>query len=125
MHFKQSAVCVLVCLLSINTLFAVERFEVRHAQTSIVDDMYLLTTEINYSLHPEAEEILQKGLAIKFIIQAELFQNRKYWRDKKIAYAQQIFFLQKNAITEKYVLTSPDVKQQKTFSKREKHGKGA
>ncbi len=115
-RFKQSVMITFACVLSIGALLAVERFEIRHAQTSIVDGVYVLSTEINYSLHPEAEEILQKGLAIKFIVQAELFQERKYWRDKKIAYAQQIFYLQKNAITEKYVLSSPNVEEQKYFS---------
>ena len=115
-RFKQSVMITFACVLSIGALLAVERFEIRHAQTSIVDGVYVLSTEINYSLHPEAEEILQKGLAIKFIVQTELFQERKYWRDKKIAYAQQIFYLQKNAITEKYVLSSPNVEEQKYFS---------
>ena len=113
---KQSAVCILFCFLSFSALFAIERFEVRHAQTSIVDGTYILKTEINYNLHPEAELILEKGLAIKFIVQAELLQKRKYWRDKKIAYAQQTFYLQKNAITQKFVLTSPTLTEQKTFS---------
>ncbi len=115
-YLMQGVMIGVVCCLSIGVLFANERFEIRHAQTSIIDDVYVLSTELDYSLHPEAEQILQKGLAIKFIIQAELFQKRNYWRDKKIAYAQQIFFLQKNAITQKYVLTSPDVSEQKSFS---------
>ena len=115
-NIQQCAVCILVCLLSFGSILAIERFEVRHAQTSIVDGAYILKTEINYTLHPEAELILQKGLAIKFIVQAELLQKRSYWRDRKIAIAQQTFYLQKNAITEKFVLTSPSLKEQKTFS---------
>ena len=115
-HFKQSVAGLFICLLSFTSVFAIEHFEVRHAQTSVVDGVYVLTTEINYSLHPEAELILQKGLAIKFIVQAELLQKRSYWRDKKVAYAQQIFYLQKNSITQKYVLSSPSLEIQKTFS---------
>ena len=115
-YFKQCVAGVFICLLSFASVFAIENFEVRHAQTSVVDGMYVLTAEINYSLHPEAELILQKGLAIKFIVQAELLQKRSYWRDKKIAYAQQVFYLQKNSITQKYVLSSPSLKIQKTFS---------
>ncbi len=115
-RFKQSVMITFACVLSIGALLAVERFEIRHAQTSIVDGVYVLSTEINYSLHPEAEEILQKGLAIKFIVQAELFQKRNYWRDKKIANAQQVLFLQKNSITQKYVISSPNVKEQQFFS---------
>jgi len=111
-----SAVFVFCCLLNVVNIYALDRFELRHAQTTIIDGVYVLSTDIDYRLHPEAEQILNKGLTVKFIVQAELFRKRKFWRDKKIAFAQQTFYLQKNAITNNYFITSPSFNIQAVYS---------
>jgi len=106
---------VLVSLWIRQPAFAQSSFEVRHAQTQIKDGSYYLNADIDYMLHSEAREILQRGLPIKIALQVELFRERRYWRDKIINQTEAVYVLQFNPVTEHYVLRNVDEGSQKTF----------
>ncbi|MBT8141399.1 MAG: DUF4390 domain-containing protein [Gammaproteobacteria bacterium] len=107
-----------LCMVSIG-LHASDRFEVSHAQTIVLDDTYYLTADIAYALHDEAKSILQQGLPIRIELQAELVRPRRYWRDKIIARVNKLYLIQFNAVTERYVVSIPDLAQQESFATAE------
>ena len=49
------------------------------------DDGVYLTAAVQFELPSLVEEVLDKGLAIYFVAEAEVFQERWYWTDRKVA----------------------------------------
>ncbi len=50
-----------------------------------VDDAYLLSTTLGFELPTPVEEALNKGVALYFLSQAEVFKERWYWYEKSVA----------------------------------------
>jgi len=51
------------------------------------DDGVYLTAQVQFELSPLVEEVLDKGIAIYFVADAELYRERWYWTDLKVAQA--------------------------------------
>jgi hypothetical protein len=51
------------------------------------DDGIYLTTQVQFELPPSIEEVLDKGIAIYFVAEAEIYRERWYWTDLKVAQA--------------------------------------
>lgn len=51
------------------------------------DDGVYLTAQVQFELPPSIEEVLDKGIAIYFVAEAELYRERWYWTDLKVAQA--------------------------------------
>jgi hypothetical protein len=47
-----------------------------------------VSANVNFDLPPVVEEALLKGIPMFFLLEAELYQDRWYWYDKRIASAQ-------------------------------------
>ena len=51
-------------------------------------DGVMLTAGLRFDLPPVVEEALLKGVAVFFVAEAEIYRERWYWTDKKVASAQ-------------------------------------
>jgi hypothetical protein len=51
------------------------------------DDGVYLTAQVQFELPPSIEEVLEKGIAIYFVAEAEIYRERWYWTDLKVAQA--------------------------------------
>jgi hypothetical protein len=51
------------------------------------DDGVYLTAQVQFELPPLVEEVLDKGIAVYFVAEAELYRERWYWTDLKVAQA--------------------------------------
>jgi len=49
------------------------------------DDGIYLTAAVQFELPSLVEEVLDKGIAIYFVAEAEVFHERWYWTDRKVA----------------------------------------
>ncbi|MDH6592612.1 hypothetical protein M2165_002501 [Variovorax sp. TBS-050B] len=49
------------------------------------DDGIYLTAAVQFELPSLVEEVLDKGIAVYFVAEAEVFQERWYWTDRKVA----------------------------------------
>ncbi|WP_395319663.1 DUF4390 domain-containing protein [Variovorax sp. UC74_104] len=49
------------------------------------DDGIYFSAAVQFELPSLVEEVLDKGIAIYFVAEAELFQERWYWTDRKVA----------------------------------------
>ncbi|WP_443083127.1 DUF4390 domain-containing protein [Variovorax sp. PBS-H4] len=51
------------------------------------DDGIYLNAQVQFELPSLVEEVLEKGIAIYFVAEAELYRERWYWTDQKVAQA--------------------------------------
>lgn len=49
------------------------------------DDGVFLSAAVKFDLPPSVLEVLDKGIAIHFVAEAELYRERWYWADQKVA----------------------------------------
>ena len=49
------------------------------------DDGIYFSAAVQFELPSLVEEVLDKGIAVYFVAEAELFQERWYWTDRKVA----------------------------------------
>src|ERR1700710_514663 len=73
------------------------------------DDGVYLTAEVGFELRPAVEEVLQKGIAIYFVAEAELYRERWYWTDLKVAQPARYMRLAYQPLTRRWRLNvSPE-----------------
>lgn len=79
----------LACLLLIAGLAAtaVSAAELAGLRTERTDDGIYLSAQVRFELPPVVEDALLKGIALIFVVEAEVFRERWYWTDKRVAMA--------------------------------------
>lgn len=68
------------------------------------DDGVYLTAQVQFDLPPVVEEVLEKGIAIYFVAEAELYRERWYWTDLKVAQAARYMRLAYQPLTRRWRL---------------------
>jgi Domain of unknown function (DUF4390) len=68
------------------------------------DDSVYLSAAVQFDLPSLVEEVLDKGIAIYFVAEAELFQERWYWTDRKVAQVQRHMRLAYQPLTRRWRL---------------------
>lgn len=80
---------VLVCALLLSVLprpaLAESSAEVTQLRLEGDNDGVLLSAALSFELPPTVEAALLKGVAVFFVAEAELYRERWYWADKKVA----------------------------------------
>lgn len=66
------------------------------------DDGLQLSFAVQFELPRGVEEALQKGVPLYFVAEAEVFRNRWYWRDKRVATAERTWRLAFQPLSRKY-----------------------
>ena len=56
----------------------------------------------HFGLSPAIEEALQKGVALNFVVEAQVFRERWYWRDLRVARATRMWRLSYQPLTRQY-----------------------
>lgn len=81
------ALCVLVLLaLPVRAALAQTRTaEVTQLRLERGDDGVFLSAAVKFDLPPPVLDVLERGIAIHFVAEAELYRERWYWTDQKIA----------------------------------------
>jgi len=69
------------------------------------DEGVLLNFHIRFDLPRGVEEALQKGVPLYFVAEAEVFRDRWYWRDKRVAKASRVWRVAFQPLTRKYRVT--------------------
>jgi hypothetical protein len=68
------------------------------------DDGVYLTAQVQFELPGLVEEVLDKGIAIYFVAEAELYRERWYWTDLKVAHATRHMRLAYQPLTRRWRL---------------------
>ena len=61
--------------------------EVAALQVERTDDGIYLSSTVRFDLPPVVEDALQKGIAMFFLVEADLVRERWYWYDKRLTHA--------------------------------------
>jgi len=68
------------------------------------DDGVYLSAQVQFELPNLVEEVLEKGIAIYFVAEAELYRERWYWADLKVAQAARHMRLAYQPLTRRWRL---------------------
>ena len=68
------------------------------------EDGLTLSYEVRFDLHHDVEQMLSKGIAVVFLAQAEVFERRWYWTDRRIASATRRWRLAYQPLTRQWRL---------------------
>lgn len=66
------------------------------------DDGVYLSTIVQFELPPVVEDALLKGIPMFFLVEADVFQNRWYWTDKRVASAARTIRLAFQPLTRRW-----------------------
>ena len=69
------------------------------------DDGVTLNYSVDFDLPRGAEEALNKAVPLYFVAEVELFRDRWYWRDKRIAGATRVWRIVYQPLTSNYRVT--------------------
>lgn len=75
------------------------------------DDGLILNYAVNFELPRGAEEALAKSVPLYFVAEAEVFRDRWYWRDKRIASAARVWRIVYQPLTANYRVTFAGISQ--------------
>ncbi|SFN53051.1 DUF4390 domain-containing protein [Variovorax sp. OV329] len=68
------------------------------------DDGVYLTAQVQFALPPLVEDVLDKGIALYFVAEAEIYRERWYWMDTKVAQAARHMRLAYQPLTRRWRL---------------------
>lgn len=75
------------------------------------DDGLTIGYAVSFELPRGAEEALAKSVPLYFVAEAEVFRDRWYWRDKRIASASRIWRIVYQPLTSNYRVTFAGISQ--------------
>ena len=96
---------ILICMLSLPIIAMADGIQVKQARLESIEETQVLNADFETHLSPILEEALNKGVALHFIMELELFRMRWYWFDQKVLTIQQEYKLSYHALTRQYRLT--------------------
>lgn len=76
--------------------------EVREATLALSENGYVLESDFEISLTSTLEDVLNKGVALYFLLEFELIRPRWYWFNERIVDTQLQYRLSYNALTRQY-----------------------
>ena len=103
---KQTAlrVCVWFLLCGAAAAYAQVQTELSQAQAQRGEEGVLVSAQANFELPPAVEDALLKGIAMVFVVQADLMRERWYWYDKRVAGAARYMRLAYQPLTRRWRL---------------------
>jgi len=75
------------------------------------EDGVTIDYALNFDLPRGAEEALAKAVPLYFVAEAEVFRDRWYWRDKRIASASRVWRIVYQPLTSNYRVTFAGISQ--------------
>ncbi len=117
---QDIALLLALCLLPVcNTSFATDeedRFVVRTAYTELIDGVYYLNADIEYSLSEQALEALQNSVPLTIRLQIEIIRDRKFWWNKSLAELEQGYEIAFHPLSNRYIVRNLNSGAQDTFA---------
>lgn len=89
-------------LLSVAGLGQALAIELTALRTERVDDGIYLSANVQFELPPVVEDALLRGIALIFVTEAEIYRERWYWTDKRIAAATRSLRLAYQPLTRRW-----------------------
>ncbi|CAN5240883.1 DUF4390 domain-containing protein [soil metagenome] len=81
------AVCVGACLLWVPLTSAAAPTEITQLRTERAEDGVYLSAVVRFEVPAVVEDALLKGIALFFVVEADIYRDRWYWTDPRVASA--------------------------------------
>jgi len=96
--------CFLACWPAMAPAQSGKSASVSQLKLEQADDGIYLNAQVQFELPSLVEEVLEKGIAIYFVAEAELYRERWYWTDQKVAQATRHMRLAYQPLTRRWRL---------------------
>ena len=96
--------CLLACWPATAPAQSAKSASVSQLKLEQADDGIYLNAQVQFELPNLVEEVLDKGIAIYFVAEAELYRERWYWTDQKVAQATRHMRLAYQPLTRRWRL---------------------
>jgi hypothetical protein len=90
-------------------------FKIKKAETSLVDDIFRLSADIDFHLSKEAKEALQSGVPLVLEIKIEVLQERSWIWNALVAKLAQRYRVHYHALSQRYLLKNLNTGVQSSF----------
>ncbi|MFL6661024.1 MAG: DUF4390 domain-containing protein [Rhizobacter sp.] len=84
---------------------AADRVEVTTLDLSRDEDGVFLSYAVDFELSPSVEDALTKGVPLYFVAEAQIYRDRWYWRDRRVAEAVRTWRVVYQPLTSSYRVT--------------------
>jgi Domain of unknown function (DUF4390) len=91
-----------VCLLLAIRPGAAAVTEITQLRAERADDGIYLSAVVRFEVPPAVEEALLKGIAVFFVVEADIYRNRWYWTDTRVASAARTLRLAYQPLTRRW-----------------------
>jgi len=98
---------------------APRRFSVLHADTTLVDGVYLLNARVDYPLGEAVVEALQSGVTLTLLLEIEVERERTLLWDAELTRLSQRYELRYHALTRRYLVKNLSTGVQQAFPAQE------
>ena len=91
-------------------------FEIRSAYVEPVDNIYLLTAQLSFSLPDGARQAVRDGVLLTLDVDLALHRARRFWLDDTVATLKQQYELGFHALSERFVVRNLNSDDQVSFA---------
>lgn len=77
----------ILCLLWVPATWAAAPTEITQLRTERTEDGVYLSAVVRFEVPPVVEDALLKGIAVYFVVEADVYRDRWYWTDLRVASA--------------------------------------
>jgi hypothetical protein len=90
-------------------------FGVRTAYVQLVDNVYLLSARLHLPLNDHLRDALKDGVALKIGVELDVNGSRRFWLDEGVATLRQVYQLQYDAVSDRYLVRNLNSGEQTSF----------
>ncbi len=90
-------------------------FGIRTAYVQLVAGVYLLNARLHLPLNDRLRDALKDGVPLKLELELEVSGSRRYWLDEGVATLRQLYELQYDAVSDRYLVRNPNSGEQSSF----------
>lgn len=95
-----------LALLLLSALLCLARAaDISQLRVERADDGIYLSANLNLEIAPSVEDALSKGIPLIFVAEAEIYRERWYWTDKRVAQASRVMRLAFQPLTRRWRLS--------------------
>lgn len=99
-----SVLALILTLLPASSLAAESGFNIKQAQTRLLDKVYVLQASIEYEFSEDVLEAIESGVPMVIVLDIRLDKPRRFWWDKEVASLKQRFRLHYHTLAEQFVV---------------------
>jgi len=93
----------------------VDRFQVTHARTRLVDGVYLLDARIDFHFSEESRAALDNGVPLTVLIDIDVIRVRDHLWDKEVTRMQARYRIRTHPLSGRYLLANLNSGQQRAY----------